>query len=150
MRLLIRLSLFALAPALAACDVFPSTPAPTFSDEELPAFRFGTVFWEGVDTDCADGAWLQNETGTAIVEGDQITLWFETVPELSGTLTGDTAQIGGSMTFPGDTGATVSCVVTGNATVQPAEIGGEMTERLSSEGDVNCRSSGRYRMVFDD
>lgn len=142
---------------LPGCDVFPTMPAPyaPYEDEALSAIRYGTVYWEAVETDCPNGTW-DVEVGMGLIEGDTITLWLETVPELTGTLNpGATpgsrgADLEGAMTFPGDTGATVSCVVEGTATVSDAEVAGEMTERLSSEGDLNCASRGRYTFVFDE
>lgn len=142
--------------SLLACDAFPGAPVspePLDPIDSLAELRMGTVHWDAVDTDCPDGAWDTTELGMGLVEGDTITLWFETIPELTGTLgpTRDQAiGLTGAMTFPGETGATVSCVVDGTAAVSDAEVAGEMTERLSSEGDVNCVSRGRYRFVFGD
>jgi hypothetical protein len=54
------------------------------------------------------------------------------------------------MTFSGVTGDTVTCVVEGQALVGVDAIEGEMTERLSSERDLNCASSGRFVFTFDE
>ncbi|MFO0748117.1 MAG: hypothetical protein U1F43_21035 [Myxococcota bacterium] len=133
---------------VGGCDsLMPEMPAPTYP--ELPAYRYGTVHWEGVQSDCVDGGWTSDETVSAIVEADRITLWFDTMPELSGTLATDgQAAVAGEMTFPGETGATVSCVVDGTAKLAADDVSGEMHERLSSSGDVNCDARGRYTVHF--
>ena len=155
MRSLFLTVLAAIGLCLSACDFAPSVPESSV-DGLGSAIRFGTVHWEGVETDCLDSAWSEDELGMGLVEGDTITLWFETMPELTGTLIPIAgtdrreAAVAGTMTFPGETGATVSCVVNGGASVDGAAVSGEMQERLTSDGDVNCLARGRYTMVFDD
>ncbi len=137
------------------CDgMMPEPIAPAAMDEEPlapePTWRYGVVSWQGLVTDCPDeAAWVEDEVGMALVEGDRVTLMFETMPALTGTIEGGRAAVSGRMTFPGETGAEVTCVVAGSTALTESALEGEMHEALSSVGDVNCESRARYRMVFD-
>lgn len=133
----------------AGCDsLFPTVPGPT--PYSGPEYRYGTVHWEGATSDCADGGWTSDETVMAVFDGDEVSLWFDTMPELTGTLRDGTATVAGEMQFTGSTGATVSCVVDGDVAVASDALSGAMHERLSSRGDVNCDTRGRYTIRFSE
>lgn len=143
------------AAVFGACDSIaplePYSPYAPDPEVEVGQFRFGTVTWHDVQTDCVDDAWTYEEAVTVLVEGDQVTLWFDTMPELNGTLSDDgRANVAGTMQFAGDTGALVSCVVNGNVRVSDRAIDGDLQEQLSSTGDVNCVSRGHYMVRLDE
>lgn len=60
------------------------------------------------------------------------------------------ADVDGAMTFYGETGALVSCDVEGTSVITDGELKGTMTEQLSSQGDLNCTSSGSYHLWVED
>lgn len=143
---------------LGGCDGLMPEPMETAAIERdeptlvaEPSWRYGTVIWSEVDSDCPDTAWNVDEVGMAIIEGDEVTLVFETMPPLSGTLLSRRATVAGEVTFMGETGADVTCKVDGDTAVAPdgESMEGSMHERLSSVGDVNCDTRGRYRLVLD-
>ena len=108
------------------------------------------MHWQDLDSDCpADGAWAMDEVGMALVEGDTLTLILQTTPELHGTLVGGVAEMNGAITFPGETGAPIDCVVAGTAQAGDDAIAGEMSEVMTSDGDLNCRSRARFTLLFD-
>jgi len=147
----VRSSLAILALGLmAGCDQLPepSFLAQPDPEVELGQFRYGTVHWHQVESDCLDDAWSYDEAVTVLVEGESVSMWFDTMPQLDGKLVGGQAAVAGTQQFPGDSGTMVSCVVDGSVNVSDAGVDGEMHEALTSTGDVNCSSRGRYTVTF--
>lgn len=159
MRALITVLVGVLASALA-CDFAPEaggdfdlSPEPQrFIDEphfDESAWRYGTVEWSQLETDCPGEAWRHKETAAVLVERDRVTMVFETMPSLTGTLTGERATVSGIQTFPGSNGAEVTCIVDGTTSMIDGAMEGRMHEALSSDGDLNCDSRAYYRLTFD-
>ena len=146
--------------AVGACDYLPRTPhsapepmaqeASATPDELASSWRYGVVTWQSLDSDCpADGAWVEDEIGMVLVDGDEVTLVLETTPELYGTVADGRVAFTGEVEFPGETGANVTCAVAGSAVVAEDHIAGTMDELMTSVGDLNCTSRGAFRFLFD-
>jgi hypothetical protein len=151
------LTILGLATLSMACDIMPGSrggDAPTepmqpVLQEPEGDWQYGVVSWYNLDTDCPGDAWSVEETAMVLVEGDQVTMVFETMPMLLGTLVDGRASVSGVQVFPGETGAEVTCIVKGNTAIVQGAMEGQMNEALSSDGDLNCNSTARYRLILD-
>jgi hypothetical protein len=90
-----RIGLAAAMTLLGGCELFPAAPTPWAGDEVDWQLESGTAIWSQVDSSCEGETWQFAERGLAIIERDRVTLWLETVPELTGVIEpGGQARIG--------------------------------------------------------
>ncbi len=138
-------------PANSMRTVSPEIPKTMMPGDEV---RLGKVTYELMSSTCSPSSarmWdgLTYE-GYAVISDDEVYLALDTMPGLEGELVDGQAQLVGEMEFMGETGVSVMCVVDGEATVHPDAIEGVVTEILSSTGDMNCASTAKYTLAFDE
>ena len=152
---------FTASLTLLACDfgplptggvraISPEMPKTMMPGDEV---RVGKVTYELISTTCSPSSarmWDgQTYEGYAVVSSDEVYIALDTMPGLEGELTNGSAMLTGEMEFMGETGVSVMCEVEGSADVGSEAIEGVVTEVLSSVGDVNCTSTAKYTLVFD-
>lgn len=150
----------------AIVDITPSNqtavqPAPII-DTKIPVadetVRFGTVEYALVSSTCPvenQELWNGTSWGQMVVrDNGEVELEFPNMPTIRGQLGEDIVSMRGSLVFMGETGADVTCTVSGAAdfgddAYETDEVEGEMTEALSSTGDLNCTSTAKFRLVLE-
>lgn len=157
------IGVMALALALAGCSLTmddletgpperPSGATETTNVEpaqHFSALHHGTVTWDLVDSDCAPeelAIYDEQHFGALWVDGSTVHVDLWIMPTLSGLVSDDQVRLTGFQQFMGETGASVSCQVDGDARVGTREVTGVLTEALTSEGDVNCSSTARFTL----
>lgn len=142
---------FGTIPTSSVRAVSPEMPKTMMPGDDV---RVGKVTYELVSSTCSPGSarlWDGHTyEGYAVISGDEVWMALDTMPGLEGTLINGRAQLAGEMEFMGESGTSVMCEVDGEAEVFEDAIEGEITEVLSSVGDVNCASTAKYTLTFDE
>jgi len=142
---------FGTMPVNSVRAVSPEMPKTMMPGDEV---RVGKVTYELISSTCSPSSarlWDgQTYDGYAVMSDKEVYLALDTMPGLDGQLVNGEAQLTGEMEFMGETGVSVMCIVDGQAEVFPDSVEGVVTETLSSVGDVNCQSTAKYTLVFDE
>jgi hypothetical protein len=147
--------LFALA-LLGGCAEVPGQDQDRSFDPGEWHFVQGFVSWEILETDCPSwtgGSQGWGEWGEVTVEEGQAFVVFPSLPQLSGPVEGNRADVSGRMQFTDwmNDGALVDCNVSGHVVVTDAEATGETIEVLTSEGSgLDCTTRGRFTVEQSD
>ncbi len=154
-RLLLALAAMSLF-AVGACADMPGQDTIRDDDPGRWDFVQGNVTWEIEHTTCpstvtAAGTNGWGEWGEVSVEDGTTYVVFPSLPLLSGQDQAGSADVEGTTIFMSQTdGAAVNCDVTGNVSIGDGLATGETTEILTSVGDINCTTRGRFVVEHDD